>query len=792
MDEPSGFIQSGRFTVQFRHHVACQRAERTRVGHPRPADAKRLVMARVVLFNHTMHDIAENPTQSYDYLNGLNPRQREAVETTDGPVLVLSGAGTGKTKVLTTRIAHLLIQRKAFSGQILAVTFTNKAAREMTKRVEQIIGPAVAGLWIGTFHSIGAKILRRHAEVVGLQPNFLIVDDDDQMRIMKQLVAEHHLDEKKWPPRVFHALIQRWKDKGIFPQNADNTPGSDYCGGMSVALYRAYQKRLLALNACDFGDLLLHNLALFREHPDILREYGRRFKYILVDEYQDTNVAQYLWLRLLSMENRNICCVGDDDQSIYGWRGAEVDNILRFEKDFPGAAVIRLEQNYRSKGNILAAASALIAKNTGRLGKTLWTEDDAGDVIRVVSTYDDRDEALHIAQEIESLQRSGVALNDIAILVRAGFQTRSFEERFMTEAIPYRIIGGLRFYERQEIKDALAYLRLLIQPADDLALERIINVPKRGLGDAALNALRDYGRSHNASMYAAAEILIEEGAFKGKGKDALGYFLRLFREWRTLRGTLPDQELVNRILDDSGYRQMWKQENSPDAMGRLENLRELVAAIGEFENLEAFLEHVSLVTDTDNTENDDKVSLMSLHAAKGLEFSAVFLPGWEEGIFPHQRALEESGPAGLEEERRLAYVGITRARHTLTITHALSRRVYNQWQNNLPSRFLSEIPDEQVERTNRSGFGGGAWKSQIDAIFSEGYARTGSYAPSASNDSPMQRPAPKPESKFTLGGKVRHKSFGVGKVVAINGDRVDVVFESAGIKKVLEDFLEKA
>ncbi|HEU5048195.1 MAG TPA: UvrD-helicase domain-containing protein [Rickettsiales bacterium] len=640
----------------------------------------------------------------------LNPEQRAAVMATEGPVLVLAGAGTGKTRVLTTRIAHILSSRRAWPGQILAVTFTNKAAREMGERVEALlhgnrpqeteggVPNRVSSLnWLGTFHSIAAKILRRHAEVLGFTSSFTILNADDQLRLIKQLSNDLGVDEKQNPAKQMLGIIQSWKDQGLVPEKISVADVGHGAGAKALLLYRAYQDRLKTLNAMDFGDLLLHNLTLFTEHPEIHKEIAGRFKYILVDEYQDTNVAQYLWLRLLAVGHKNICCVGDDDQSIYGWRGAEIGNILKFEKDFPGATVVRLERNYRSTGNILGAASQLIAHNTGRLGKTLWTEDDEGDKVRVCSLWDGDEEARFVGEETEAFQRSGSGLNDIAVLVRAGFQTRAFEERFLLIGVGYRVIGGLRFYERQEIRDAIAYLRIVSQPDDDLAFERIINTPRRGIGAATLEAIHSFGRAENISMTRATARLIESGKLKGKVAAALSALLSSFDRWRGLLGQQSIGEITDLVLDESGYRQMWKQETTPDAQGRLENLKELVRAMGEFETLTAFLEHVGLVMDMAEDSNGDMVSIMTLHAAKGLEFDHVFLPGWEEGLFPHQRSVDESGREGLEEERRLAYVGITRARKTCTISFAGSRRMYNQWQSNIPSRFLSELPKEHIE-----------------------------------------------------------------------------------------------
>ena len=704
------------------------------------------------------------------YLAGLNAEQRLSVETLDGPVLVLAGAGTGKTRVLTVRIAHILATGRARPGEILAVTFTNKAAREMKGRVGEIVGQVVEGMpWLGTFHSIGVKILRRHAELVGLKPDFTILDVDDQIRLLKQLLDAEKIDEKRWPARVLASLIDGWKNRGLTPDQVPAGEAGVFANGKGLKLYRAYQERLKILNAADFGDLLLENIRLFREQPEVLRQYQVRFKFILVDEYQDTNVAQYLWLRLLAQRNtkpspipgeagersepgegspappkpspaslasarsapspgtgegsKNICCVGDDDQSIYGWRGAEVDNILRFEHDFPGAKVIRLERNYRSTGHILAAASHLIAHNEGRLGKTLRTDDVDGEKVTVTGAWDSEEEARAIGEEIEQLQRAGHALNEIAILVRASFQMREFEDRFVTLGLPYRVIGGPRFYERAEIRDALAYLRLINSPSDDLAFERIVNVPKRGLGDATVQLLHDHARKRRVPLTDAARAVIETDELKPKPRGALRGVLESFDRWRKQRDNLPHTQLAEIVLDESGYTEMWQKDRSADAAGRLENLKELIRSMDEFENLQGFLEHISLVMDNEKAAEADAVNIMTLHAAKGLEFNTVFLPGWEEGVFPNQRALDDQGRAGLEEERRLGHVGLTRARRRAKIYFATNRRMHGLWQTNIPSRFLDELPEENVEVTeSQGGFGGygGYGASRFDATTSFG------------------------------------------------------------------------
>src|SRR5579863_9333363 len=712
------------------------------------------------------------------YLAGLNPEQRLAVETLDGPVLVLAGAGTGKTRVLTVRIAHILATGRARPGEILAVTFTNKAAREMKYRVGEIVGHVVEGMpWLGTFHSIGVKILRRHAELVGLKSDFTILDVDDQIRLLKQLLDAENIDEKRWPARVLAMLIDGWKNRGLTPEQVPPGEAAAFASGKGLKLYRAFQERLKILNACDFGDLLLECIRLFREQPEVLRQYQARFRFILVDEYQDTNVAQYLWLRLLaqrasptavipgrreaaspesittdagSMDSglapdgaprndgaKNICCVGDDDQSIYGWRGAEVDNILRFEHDFPGSTVIRLERNYRSTGHILAAASHIIAHNEGRLGKTLRTDDELGEKVYVTGAWDSEEEARAIGEEIEQLQRQGESgkshpLNQIAILVRASFQMREFEDRFVTLGLPYRVIGGPRFYERAEIRDALAYLRVVNSPADDLAFERIVNVPKRGLGDATVQMLHDHARKRRLPLFEAARAVVETDELKPKARGALRDLLISFDRWRAQAEVASHTELAETVLDESGYTDMWQKDRSADAAGRLENLKELVRSMEEFENLQGFLEHISLVMDREGGSEDDAVSLMTLHSAKGLEFDNVFLPGWEEGLFPSQRTLDEQGRAGLEEERRLAHVGLTRARRRAKLYFATNRRIHGTWSTTIPSRFLDELPAHNVEITESkggSGWGGagGYGPSRFDNVesFGSSYATPG-------------------------------------------------------------------
>jgi DNA helicase-2/ATP-dependent DNA helicase PcrA len=828
-------------------------------------------------------------TAAPSYLARLNPEQREAVETLDGPVLVLAGAGTGKTRVLTCRIAHILSQGRARPGEILSVTFTNKAAREMKMRLGQMLGQAVEGMpWLGTFHSIGGRILRIHAEMVQLKSNFTVLDTDDQVRLLKQLLQAEGIDDKRWPARMLAGLIDGWKNRGLGPTQVPSGEAAVFANGKGGKLYASYQERLKILNAADFGDLLLENIRLFREHPDVLRQYQSRFKFILVDEYQDTNVAQYLWLRLLAQAPsssstsprlrgevglqsnpgegdsprtelletpphpnplpasgereknapKNICCVGDDDQSIYGWRGAEVDNILRFEHDFPGAKVIRLERNYRSTGHILAAASHLIAHNEGRLGKTLRTEDVDGEKVTVTGAWDSEEEARAIGEEIEDLQRRQENLNEIAILVRASFQMREFEDRFVTLGLPYRVIGGPRFYERAEIRDALAYLRVVNSPADDLAFERIVNVPKRGLGDATVQMLHDHARKRRLPLFEAARAVVETDELKPKARGSLRDLLTSFDRWRAQSEVASHTELAETVLDESGYTDMWQKDRSADAAGRLENLKELVRSMEEFENLQGFLEHISLVMDREGGAEEEAVSLMTLHSAKGLEFDNVFLPGWEEGLFPSQRTLDEQGRAGLEEERRLAHVGLTRARRRAKLYFATNRRIHGTWTTTIPSRFLDELPAHNVEITESkggSGWGGagGYGASRFDNLesFGSSYTTPGWQRAQAnrargaggrqagfgfeerqssfdqrggSGFAKPKRGAPLliegeliakstgTTSDFNPGDRVFHQKFGYGHVVKIDGNKLTIAFEKAGEKKVVDSFVERA
>ena len=752
------------------------------------------------------------------YLDDLNPAQRAAVEAMDGPVLMLAGAGTGKTKALTARIVHLMAMGRARPNEILAVTFTNKASREMKLRVGRMLGHVAEGMpWMGTFHSLSVKILRRHAELVSLKPNFTILDTDDQLRLLKQLIVAANIDEKRWPARMLLGMIDGWKNRALTPDRVPSAEAGGY-NNRGTELYAAYQDRLRTLNATDFGDLLLHCVTIFQAHPDVLGQYQRWFKYILVDEYQDTNVCQYLWLRLLAQAHKNICCVGDDDQSIYGWRGAEVGNILRFEKDFPGAHVVKLEQNYRSTAHILAAASAVIAANKGRLGKTLWTAGEAGEKVRLIGHWDGEEEARWIGEEVEALQRGTrgrdpTGLNSQAILVRASHQMRAFEDRFLTIGLPYRVIGGPRFYERQEIRDAMAYFRLAVSPDDDLAFERVINTPKRGLGDKAQGDIQRLARAASVPLLGGAREAVASGAIGGKGLGQLRLFTEGVGRWH--RATLvPDYNhiaLAETILEESGYTGMWQNDKTPEAPGRLDNLKELVKALEQFDNLQGFLEHVSLIMDNETEEAAEKISIMTLHAAKGLEFPVVFLPGWEDGLFPSQRSMDESGLKGVEEERRLAYVGITRAEDLCTISFASNRRVYGQWQSQLPSRFIDELPSADVDVLTPPGLYGGGFGAAAgvgfgsnleervataDVYNSPGWRRLQDRQSTRPNAQPREARTMTIDAKaisgFSVGDRVFHQKFGYGQVTALEGDKLDIDFEFAGLKKVVSRFVVPA
>ncbi len=738
------------------------------------------------------------------WLDKLNPEQRQAVETTEGPVLVLSGAGTGKTRVLTARLALILARGLAKPWQILSVTFTNRAAREMRERVSALVGPVAESIWLGTFHALGVRILRRHSEVVGLKSNFTILDSDDQIRLLKQVMEADGIDTKKWPAQAVMGVIQRWKDRGLTPSKVGHDRETEFAGGRALALYSAYQERLKALNAADFGDLLLHCLTIFQTQADVLAQYQEQFCYILVDEYQDTNVAQYLWLRLMCQKHKNLCCVGDDDQSIYSWRGAEVGNILRFEKEFPNAKIVRLESNYRSTPRILATASHLIAHNEDRLGKTLRSghgpEREEGELIDVRGLWDGQEEARWVVDEIEGLQRNGQSLQGIAILVRAGFQMLEFEERLITTGVPYRVVGGPRFYERLEIRDALAYLRLINQPEDDLAFERIVNKPKRGLGESTVQKLHVLARSQSVSLMEATLRITETDELRPAARTTLRNLAQDFVRWRTLREAMPLAELTAMVLEESGYLEMWKHDKSPEAPGRLDNLREFASGLDEWDSLAGFLDHVSLVMENEANKTDVAVTLMTLHGAKGLEFDAVFLPGWEEEIFPNRRALDESGSKALEEERRLAYVGLTRARARVFISFAANRRVFNQWQAGLPSRFIDELPKENIRLQSEAGLYGNRGFSEGWETMTTGWGAGKQPAPGSFSN---RRRPPTVETTweasprasggdFKIGERVFHQKFGYGVVRDIDDAKLEIEFEKAGTKRVLDSFIEPA
>ena len=735
------------------------------------------------------------------WLDGLNSAQQEAVQALNGPLLVLSGAGTGKTRVLTARLAELVATDTAKPWNILAVTFTNKAAREMKMRVANMVGPMAEQVWLGTFHALAARMLRRHADLVGLRPDFTILDADDQTRLLKQLLEAKDLDAKRWPARMLGGVISRWKDRGLTPEKVGVAEAGDLANGQMREIYADYQARLLALNAADFGDLLLHVLTILQNHPDVLAEYHVRITHVMVDEYQDTNVAQYLWLRLLTGSRHNLCCVGDDDQSIYGWRGAEVGNILKFESDFVGAKTVRLEENYRSTGHILAAASAVIAHNETRLGKTLFTAAEEGEKLRVNGYWDGADEARTVSSQIERMMEEGGNLSQIAVLVRAGFQTREFEERFIAIGLPYRVVGA-KFYERAEIRDAIAYFRLIAQPADDLAFERIVNLPKRGLGAASLQAIHIQARASQKPLLAAAFDLIDTDELRPAARTSLTEFIRDIKRWRDAVAKMHHADLAKMVLDESGYTRMWQLDKSPDAGGRLENLTELVNAMQEFDSLAGFLEHIALVMDGDTEAENGEVTLMTLHAAKGLEFDTIFMPGWEEGIFPSQRTIDENGAVGLEEERRLAYVGITRARKLVHISYAGSRRIHGQWQSAIPSRFLQELPPESIIEDNvqgmqamGSGFGRATPAELADASH---FGATSGYGPGWRRMAARQQQGSDPSftaqdsgTAFVIGDRVFHQKFGMGNVIIVEGDKLEIAFDRAGHKKVVSGFVSK-
>ena len=740
------------------------------------------------------------------YLKGLNAEQREAVLALDGPVLVLAGAGTGKTRVLTTRLAHILATRRAWPSQILAVTFTNKAAREMKERIGALIGGTVEGMqWLGTFHAIGARMLRRHAELAGLKPNFTILDQDDQLRLIKQIIEAENIDEKRWPARTLAMMIDGWKNRGLQPPDVTDGDAQGFAFGKGRSLYAMYQARLKSLNAADFGDLLLEPIAIMRSNREILEDYQHRFRYMLVDEYQDTNVSQYLWLRLISGANKNLCVVGDDDQSIYGWRGAEVENILRFERDYPGAKVVRLERNYRSTPAILGAASGLIAANTARLGKTLWTEsEEQGEKIQVKGFWDAEEEARNAASEAENLKRQGRPFAQMAVLVRASFQMLEFETRFRALGVPYRVIGGPRFFERAEIRDAIAYLRVVAQGDDDIAFERIINKPKRGLGDVAMQALHNLARRSNLPLLMAAEELSSLDELTPKARTALSDLVKSLTRWRRQSDQLPLGEFAEIVFDESGYTDMLKADKSIEAAGRLENMKALVRSMEDYESLSSFLEEVALATEMENNATEDKLNLMTLHAAKGLEFDIVFLPGWEEGLFPSQRTLDEKGTTGLEEERRLAYVGVTRARKRVFISFAANRRVHGQWQSALPSRFIGDLPEAHVDMVADEGFYGNYGSFRDQGGFSSPYSSPGwrraqearasgrgERAPIIDVPAKLVATADPSAARYGTGERVFHQKFGYGRIVSVEGNKLLINFDKAGSKRVMDNFVEK-
>ncbi len=727
---------------------------------------------------------------------------------------MLAGAGTGKTAALTARLAQIIATRLAWPSEILSVTFTNKAAREMKERIGRMIGDAVEGMpWLGTFHSIGAKMLRRHAELMGLQSNFTIIDTDDQIRLLKQLIQSADIDDKRFPAKALAGLIDKWKNQGLSPADLSAGDSEAYANGKGQEMYALYQRRLLALNACDFGDLLLHSLNLLKNNRDVLEQYQTRFKYIMVDEYQDTNAVQYLWLRLLAQKRKNIACVGDDDQSIYSWRGAEVANILRFEKDFPGAKVIKLEQNYRSTPHILAAASGLIDANSERLGKTLWTELDDGEKVQIIGVWDGPEEARRVGEEIEAAQHRGVTLDNIAILVRAQHQTREFEDRFISIGLAYKIVGGFRFYERAEIRDAIAYLRIVNQPADDLAFERIVNTPKRGIGDKAVGKIHIIARAAGIPLSTAAAQMTGTDEMTGKARASLAGLVAGIANWREMAATMTPSALTQQILDECGYTGMLQAERSVEATGRLENLTELTRAMEEYETLGDFLEHVSLVMDNEAQNSGPQITIMTIHAAKGLEFHNVFLVGWEEGLFPSQRSLDEGGLASLEEERRLAYVAITRARTKCTILHAANRRIYGQWTSSIPSRFISELPKDHIEAQDSMAGGASMWRANWSeredpfahlAAANQGRsnargpgwkraATSGGFNPAPQRVAETTRSAAsfaQPGRKdLARGMRVFHEKFGYGEIIEIEGNKLEIEFDTAGSKRVMDSFV---
>ncbi len=741
-----------------------------------------------------------NNFYNHKAFNDLNPSQKEAVKNLEGPLLVLSGAGTGKTRVLTARLANLLYSNNTKPWNILAVTFTNKAAKEMRVRLETLIGPSANSVWLGTFHSIAARILRENAEIVGLGSNYTIITPDDQVRLLKQIMLDDEIDIKKFTPKSMSNLIGKWKDKGYKPDDLKKSNIDYFANGKAINVYKTYQMRLITLNSTDFGDLLLHNLTIFSKHPDILTQYHSKLSYFLVDEYQDTNTIQYLWLKLLADKTKNICCVGDDDQSIYGWRGAQVGNILRFEKDYPLAKVIKLEENYRSTGRILEAANSIIINNKERLGKNLKTSSKDGDKIDLISVWDGMEEAKKTSSEIENLYSAGFRHDQMAVLVRAGHQTRYFEERFVDIGIPYKVIGA-KFYERMEIRDALAYLRVVQQPNDDLALERIINIPKRGLGTNTTSMIHSYAKKNNISFFSASQELLMTDELRPNVKRTLLNLINQFLDWNNQNKEIAHTDLALKVLEESGYIAHWQNEKTIDGEGRLENLKELINAMSGFDNLSGFLEHISLVMDGDNTADAGEVSLMTLHAAKGLEFDVVFLPGWEEGLFPSQRSIDELGLAGLEEERRLAYVGITRAKQRLFITFAANRQIHGLWQGSIPSRFISELPRHILNENIEGNIGADASSyNQIDfdlstknASYGPGFLRAKQNGINGINvykKTQINNNILNSNIEFVNGQRVFHQKFGMGRIMSSDGDKLNINFDKAGEKKVVSSFVK--
>ena len=737
--------------------------------------------------------------EEINIFNRLNEPQKDAVFHNEGPMLVLAGAGTGKTGVLTTRLIRILMEKRALPGEILSVTFTNKAANEMKDRITNQIGNLSIGLkWLGTFHSIGAQILRFHPEKVDLESNFIILDTDDQIRLLKQIIKDENIDDKRWPAKQLLNLIDKWKNKGLYPEDISANDGDYYANGKGQKLYKIYQQRLKFFNASDFGDLILECIRLFENNPDILNTYQRRFKFILVDEYQDTNFSQHKLLKLISGEEKNICCVGDDDQSIYSWRGAEVSNILKFEKDFTNAKVIRLEENYRSTGHILSAASKLIENNESRLGKTLWTGSGEGEKVIIKSVWDGEEEARQITSELEKMSLKNINLDETAILVRASYQMREFEDRFISVGLPYKVIGGPRFYERKEIRDVNAYLRLAVRPEDSLALERVINTPKRGIGETSVKKIRDHSKINNLPMIESIKDLLSENIFKGKAQNSLEKLVNLINHWNQLIIEEDKVDIAEIIVEDSGYLEMLKNEKSVTSEGRIENIYELFRSLEPFENIRSYLEHISLVMEIDSNNAGKKVSLMTLHAAKGLEFDYIFLPGWEEGVFPNQRAVDEGGIESLEEERRLAYVGITRAKKKSSIFYAANRRIHNQWISSMPSRFVSELPEDNTE-TDLSNYSGEKelFREQEFTDFDQSDYETPGWERAKYNSEVKvidhQETANKNlynDSPFKLGSKVIHKKFGKGKILSIDGKKLTINFGESGTRKVMENFVE--